>query len=153
VSPTDDDLDEYQDDDEAAQLIPDIEDTVDVNGKLLNQHPAYDQIINAEVALQLGDEMLLGRVTKRAVGPDSTLTGSYDNNPYINTMIYEVEFPDGQLREYAVNIIAENMLTQVDSDGNSITIMEGIIDYKKDDAVAVRKNEVHVVTRRGQKRL
>jgi hypothetical protein len=70
VSPTDDDLDEYQDDDEAARIIPDIEDTVDVNGKLLNQHPAYDQLINAEVALQLGDEMSLGRVTKRAVGPD-----------------------------------------------------------------------------------
>ena len=31
------------------------------------------------------------------------------------------------------------MLTQVDSDGYSITMMEGIIDYKKDDAVASRK--------------
>jgi hypothetical protein len=78
---------------------------------------------------------------------------SYDNNPYINTMIYEVEFPDGQLREYAANIIAENMLTQVDSDGYSITMMEGIIDSKKDDAVAFQKNEMHVVTRCGQKRL
>jgi hypothetical protein len=68
-------------------------------------------------------------------------------------MIYEVEFPDGQLREYAANIIAENMLSQVDSDGYSITMMERIIDYKKDDTVAVHKNEIHAVTRRGQKRL
>jgi hypothetical protein len=51
------------------------------------------------------------------------VTGSYDSNPYLNSMIYEVEFPDGQIKEYAANIIAENMLTQVDSDGHSTTMM------------------------------
>jgi hypothetical protein len=147
------DYDEYHDEDEDARVIPDIEDTVDANGKLLNQHRAYDQIINAEVSLQLGDNMATGKVTKRAVGPDGTVTGSYDNNPYLNSMIYEVEFPDGQIREYAANLIAENMLTQVDSDGYSITMMEGIIDYKKDPAVAVSKSDMYVVTRRGQKRM
>ena len=45
--------DEYEDDDEDKRVIPDVEDTVDATGKLLNQHPAYDRIINAEVALQL----------------------------------------------------------------------------------------------------
>jgi hypothetical protein len=133
--------------------VPEIEDTVDSNGKLLNQHPAYDQIINAEVSLQLGDSMSTGTVTRRAVGPDGTMTGSYDSNPYLNSMIYEVEFPDGQCKEYAANIIAENMLTQVDSDGYSITMMEGIVDYKRDNAVAVDKSDMYVVTRRGQKRM
>jgi hypothetical protein len=56
------------------------------------------------------------------------------------------EFPDGQIKEYAANIIAENMLTQVDSDGYSITMMDGIIDYRKDDAVAVAKSDNYVVT-------
>jgi hypothetical protein len=31
----------------------------------------------------------------------------------LNSMTYEDEFPDGQVKEYGVNIIAENMLTQV----------------------------------------
>ena len=102
----------------------------------------------------MGDDMTTGKVTKRAVGPDGTVTGSYDNNPYLNSMIYEVEFPDGQIKEYAANIIAENMLiTQVDSDGYSITMMEGIIDYKKDDAVTVSKSDMYVVTQQGQKRM
>jgi hypothetical protein len=122
---------EYEDDDEVAQKVPEIEDTVDANGKLLNQHPAYDQIINAEVSLQLGDEMKTRKVTKRAVGPDCMVTGSYDSNPYLNSMSYEVEFPDGQIKEYAANIIAKNMLTQVDSDGYSTTMMEGIINHKE----------------------
>ena len=39
-----------------------------------------------------------------------------------------MEFPDGQVKEYAANIIAENMLTQVDSD----TLMEAIVDHQRD---------------------
>ena len=40
-----------------------------------------------------------------------------------------MEFPDGQVKEYAVNIIAESMLTQVDSDGMSTTLMEAIVHH------------------------
>jgi hypothetical protein len=42
---------EYEDDDEVARKVPDIEDSVDANGMLLNQLPAYDKIIHSEVAL------------------------------------------------------------------------------------------------------
>jgi hypothetical protein len=70
-----------------------------------------------------------------------------------NTMVYEVEFPDGQVREYAANIIAENMLTQVDSKGYSLTLMDAIVDYKRDKAVAIPKSEMYVVTKGGQKRM
>ena len=49
----------YEDDEEKPRIIPEIEDAVDANGKLINQQPAYDTIINAEVRLQLGDVMPL----------------------------------------------------------------------------------------------
>ena len=109
-------FDEYKADDEDKRVVPDVEDTVDATGKLLNQHPAYDWIINAEVALQLEEEVTTGKVTRRALGPDGQVAGTYDDNPFLNTIIYEVEFPDGQVKDYAANVIAENMLTQVDSD-------------------------------------
>eukprot|EP00957_Ditylum_brightwellii_P104044 7926646-Ditylum_brightwellii.AAC.1 len=70
----------------------------------------------------------------------------------MNTMIYDVEFPDRQVREYATNIIVENMLTQVDSNGYTKTLMESIVDYKKDEAITVAKNDMYGVTPRGQKR-
>ena len=38
-------------------------------------------------------------------------------------------------------VIAENMLTQVDSDGFTLTMMDGIIDYERDDAVAIPKSD------------
>jgi hypothetical protein len=34
-------FEEYYDDDEAKRTVPDIEDTVDANGRLLDQQPAY----------------------------------------------------------------------------------------------------------------
>ena len=144
-------FDEYEDDDEDKQVVPDVEDTVDATGKLLNQHPAYDRIINAEVALQLEEEVTTGKVTRRALGPDGQVAGTYDDNPFLNTTIYEVEFPDGQVKDYAANIIAENMLTQVDSDGFALTMMDGIIDYERDNAVAIPKSDAYVVTRHGRK--
>eukprot|EP00957_Ditylum_brightwellii_P142477 10855002-Ditylum_brightwellii.AAC.1 len=74
--------------------------------------PVYDLLLNAEVPLQLGDEVRVGKVTQHAIGTNGTVTVTYDNNPMMNTMIYDMEFPEGQVREYAANIIAENMLTQ-----------------------------------------
>jgi hypothetical protein len=47
-----DEWEEYSDDDEDARVVPESEDTVDATGRLIDQQPAYDQIINAKVLLQ-----------------------------------------------------------------------------------------------------
>ena len=49
----------------------------------------------------------------------------------LNSIIYEVDFEDRHVKEYSANTIAENMLTQVDSYGFTLTMIEGIIDYSK----------------------
>ena len=49
---------EYKYKDEPEHVLPDIEDTVDTNVKLLNQQPAYDKIIKLEVYHQLGKDMI-----------------------------------------------------------------------------------------------
>ena len=45
------------------------------------------------------------------------------------------------------------MLTQVDYDGSNLTIMEGIIDYQKDTEKSVTKDDMYIVTKRGQKKI
>ena len=45
---------------------------------------------------------------------------------------YEVEFLDGQVTEYAANVIAENMWSQCDIEGNQMLLMQAITDYKTD---------------------
>ena len=139
----------YADDDEHERVVPEIEDVVDSTGKVLDQQPAYDRIINSEVQLQLGEEFAVGKVKQRAVGPDGEVVGTYDENPMLNSIVYEVEFPDGQVREYGANVIAENMLTQVDSDGYRLSLMDGIIDYRKDET-AVPLEDKYIHTKSGR---
>jgi hypothetical protein len=72
----DEDWEEYEDPDEPARTVHDIEDTVDSRGHLLNQQPAYDRLINAEVQLQQGDNMMSATVRKRASDPDGKVVGT-----------------------------------------------------------------------------
>ena len=83
--------------------------------------------------------------------PNGTIAGEYDDNPILNSIIYEVECPDGTIKKYSANIIAENMLTQVNSDGFTMTMMDDIIDHQKDAAMTVSKDDMYVTTGRGKK--
>ena len=78
--------------------------------------------------------------------------GHYDPNPLLNSIVYDVEFPDGAIKQYAANTIAQNMYSQVDSDGHQSQLLEAIIDYSKDDT-AVHKSDRYTVTRSGRQRL
>eukprot|EP00957_Ditylum_brightwellii_P103523 7887675-Ditylum_brightwellii.AAC.1 len=69
---TDDFYKEYKDDDEPAHVTPDIEDSVDAIGRLLNTMPVYNLLLNAELSLQLGDEVRVGKVSQRAIRPNGT---------------------------------------------------------------------------------
>jgi hypothetical protein len=89
---------------------------VDLIGRRLNQQPAYDKLLNTEVQMQVGNDLSKGVVTRQTIGPDGKLIGTYDEDPSKSTMVYEVEFNDGELREYSANTIAENMLNQVDQE-------------------------------------
>ena len=144
--------DPYEDDEQPQYTKPDIEDTVDNVGRLLNQCPAYDRMINAEVQMQIGDEMSKGVVKRRALGADGKTSGKYHDDPYSNSILYEVEFTDGQVKEYAANIIAESMLAEVDTDGNHLRLMEGIVEWKKDESLAVPKRDKYVYDRHGRRR-
>ena len=75
-------FEKYEDHEQQEQPTLEVEDIVDSTGKLINQQPAYVQIINAVVQLQLGEEMVNGKVMQRTIGPDGQVTGTYDNNPF-----------------------------------------------------------------------
>jgi hypothetical protein len=156
TSPQSDTVDEYcgldanssEDSDSPSTL--DIEDIVDATGKTLNQQPMWDVMLQAEIELNretpIGAKRSKGVVKRRAISPTGKTTGSYDPNPKMNTMVYEVEFDDGEIQEYSANAIAENMLSQIDSEGLSLTMLDGIVDHKIDSAVAVPKEDGYMVT-------
>ena len=64
---------------------------------------------------------------------------------------YEVEFPDGATDTFTANLIAENLYSQVDEEGNSYSIFSEIVDHKS-DGTAVLKDDGLEVDKHGQTR-
>ena len=145
-------LELYEDDDEEPFAIPEVDDPVDYKGKPLNQQPVYDQLINAELMLPNDGEYEPVQVVGRATGPDGKVHGNYHENPVQNTIMYDVRFPDGQVKEYAANVIAENLLSQVDDDGFTVTRVDCILDHKKDSS-ALPDTEMYTTNEQGVQRI
>ena len=148
----DDEWAPYVDPDEPAKPIPSMDNIVDSTGRLINQQPAYDCLLNAEVQLQVGDRIAPGKVLRRVLGPGGEQLGTYDINPFLNTIMYEVEFDDGHIAEYGASVIAENMLSRCDDDGFSNMMLKGIVDFSKDSS-AIAKSNMYVTMKNGKKRL
>ena len=89
--PTAEDLTNQNDPyDEMDELVesPDHEDILDSTGRILEQQPPFDKIINAEAMTQNGDEMAMGKVARQSLDADGRMTGTYHDNPFLNTITH-----------------------------------------------------------------
>ena len=82
--------------------------------------------------LPQGKEQKLAKVIRQAVDKNGTTIGNHTVNLLLNTLLYDVEFPDGAVRRYAANMIAENVLAQCDADGFYTNVMATVLDHKRD---------------------
>ena len=48
--------------------------------------------------------------------------------------LYEIEYTDGMTEQLAANIIAKNIMLQVDSEGHHYQVLIEVTDHKKDDS-------------------
>jgi hypothetical protein len=131
----------YSDDDEDPRIIPE-NDISALNISLV------DALINAEVSLHQGEESteaVQAKVLRHLVDEHGNVIGNANVNPILNTIMYEVEFPDGEVRPYAANVIADNIYSQVDNDGRRSFIFDSIIDYTKDAKYAVKKADNYII--------
>ena len=122
---------------------------MEANGRLIGELPAQDKILTVDLALQLDEKVVAGRVKRQSLGLEGKIVGRYDDNPIMNSMIYEVELPESQVKDYAENVIARNMLSQVYDKGYSATLVDSIVYYKRDNS-AVENSDKYVITERGK---
>ena len=87
-----------------------------------------DTLIQAEVLLPHREEFLAAKVICRTLDENGKVMGKQSDNPILSTLMYDVEFPYGTIRPYAVNFIANNIYAQVDSEGILTNIIDVIID-------------------------
>ena len=58
--------------------------------------------------------------------------GIANAKPVTDTREYELEFEDGTSEFYTANMIAENMYSQIDSEGEPFKLISEIIDHRTD---------------------
>jgi hypothetical protein len=80
---------------------------------------SYDNYLGMELTLDRpGNDPQFACVTKRVKDNQGTPIGVANNNPILDTCLYEVEHPDGHRAAMSANITSENLLSQVDQDGH-----------------------------------
>ena len=108
-------------------------DLIDAAGNRLNQQSVTGLLINTEISLPKGEKLSMGKVIQRSIDEHGKLVGTYDDNPILNSNIYEVEFLDGEIKEFAANILAETCLYQVDPNGHHSRLLDCITNVRYDD--------------------
>ena len=132
-------------------VIPEAE-CVDNKGQPILQHSMTDTLINNEVLLPHGEELIIAKVLRQLVEEQGKVIGNTDENPILNTLIYDVEFPDGNIKKYSANVIAENVFVNCDYEGYYSSMMACILDHKRDGS-ALRMNEKYIKSQNGQMKL
>jgi hypothetical protein len=112
-----------------------------------------DTYLNMEITLPRGaaTDGQYAKVTKRMRDENGMPIGTANDNPILDSRVYEVEFLDGHKEAMAANTIAENMFAQVDEEGNRHVILEEIIDHRT-DGHAVTMDDAFITNSRGVKR-
>ena len=115
--------------------------------------PDFDAYVHAEVMLP-NDEgvMQMANVLGQSTNNDGDPIGEYDDNPMLNTRVYDVIFPDGVVHQYSANIIAQNIYEATDEDGFRYQLLEEIIDHKKTPE-AVSYADANVPVDKSQKKI
>jgi hypothetical protein len=80
---------------------------------------------------------------------DGNPTGWANDNPVLDTRVYNVEFDNGDVTKPTANMIAQAMYSQCDHEGNQYMLLKGLIDHrKKSNALTLAKQ--HVQCENGQ---
>ena len=147
-------LDEYEVEDsfdeESLNLVIPVADAGDSTRKPINQQSIADLLINAEVLLDHGKTKQMAKVLRRSIDVHGKIIGNLDRS--LMSLVCDVEFPDSAVKQYAANVIAENVLSQVDSAGHHYQLLDGIDNHQR-LGNAVSKANAYITTKRGVRRL
>lgn len=133
-------------------------DIFDASGEHVGEQSLTDTLIGVEILLPQSGEKgaeskALCKVLRRSVNKDGATTGIFDDNPALNTLIYDVQFPNGMIEQYGANIIAQNVMDQVeDESGHYSARLKSVLDHRR-QGNAVSKAKRYITSRNGQRKL
>ena len=86
---------------------------------------------------------------RRSIDVSVSVMGDPLKTPSLNKVIYDVEFPVGAVKQYAANVIAENLLAQVNSKGQHSQYFDKILVNEK-LVNALSHQNTFAMTKRGE---
>ena len=110
------------DEDSNASKVPEVD-----------EMPNYDQYLNAEVLLPHGEHMQTAKVIRRMKNDTGKVIGNYNDNPALDSRVYEVMFPDGVMQQYSANTIAQSLWENADPEGYQHQMLRMIVDHRHDE--------------------
>jgi hypothetical protein len=119
-----------EDDDDVVDPVDPLKSSLEIDDYTPEE---LDEYLTAELLLPRGGETVRARVLKRTRDGDGIPIGRRNSNPILDSRQYQVEFPDGSLDTFTANVIAENLYSQVDSEGRPYQIFKAITDHRSDD--------------------
>ena len=113
---------------------------------------SYDTYLNMELALDRGDEQpSYAKVTKRMKDKDGNPIGTANENPILDSRIYEVEYEDGFKTSLAANVIAESLFAQVDQEGHRHVLFSEIVEHRT-DGTELKQVDAFIENKHGNRR-
>ena len=94
---------------------------------------------NAYVDMELGlpsqedDSLMRAIVKRRKLNDDGNPIVNESTNPLVDTRAYEIEFIYGTTEIITANIIADNLLAQVEKERHRQLLLEKIISYRRNN--------------------
>ena len=125
---------EKEDDEFYSQFAKTINDT-----SLQKGDDCYDQEYGSTdnyIGMKLGivrgtdNDVQHAHVKRRVIDEEGKPVGIPHDNPILDMRQYEVEFLNGETKVLTANLIAENILTQVDDNGHVHMMLDEIEDHR-----------------------
>ena len=113
----------------------------------------HDDLKGEQIKIPHDGETKLGTLIGRKRFSDGSLAGQSNMNPKDDHSVYEVQLNDGSYSEYTANIILENMDRQVDELASKYSNLKGIIGHRKDESVAINKENGWTSNKGARKRV
>ena len=110
---------------------------------------AFDKILGVYVELPVDEKSskVFTRIKEQKRYQHGKLIGTSNDNPILNTAVYNVETLGEHIAEYKENYIVESLYSQVDGDRYNYRIFYEIVGHRKtDDAILTESGYYETIT-------
>eukprot|EP00957_Ditylum_brightwellii_P166217 12653716-Ditylum_brightwellii.AAC.1 len=107
-------------------VLQDIDDMLDGDNSTNN---AFAQMLNAQVMMPNEGNQIIWTVVNHLKNSKGEPIGTRTNNPFTDSMLYEVQMTDDSSCKLTYNAIAQNTFAQCDLGGHHHQLVKEVLDY------------------------